>query len=55
MWPIVRRLASKSYPDDEETAVLIALKVWLFFIQEPGQEHWRCPCAGLDDPILPPD
>ena len=45
MWPVLRAMATKRYPDDDEAAVLLALKGWMTFIQQSGQEHWHCPCA----------
>ena len=51
MWTTLRAAAARRYPDDEEAAVLWALKGWAQFIQAPGQDHWLCACAdGRDEP-----
>jgi hypothetical protein len=47
-WVALRETGSTRYPDDEEAAVLFALKAWAIFIQQPGQEHWHCACAERD-------
>ena len=51
-WRRLRVHAAAQYPDDSEAAVLLALRVWAAFVQEPGQEHWHCACAE-DDPDDP--
>lgn len=44
MWPaIVARAAGR--PDPGGTALL----AWDRFTQQPGQEHWHCPCAEGSD------
>ena len=48
LWPVLRRRADLRHPDDPEAAVLMALKAWAEFIQQPGQAHWRCPCSEGD-------
>lgn len=48
MWPTLRTMAEKRYPEDEEQAALTALGLWTVFIQQQGQEHWRCACAEED-------
>jgi hypothetical protein len=49
MWRVLRAKAAIQHPDDEEAAVLLTLKGWARFIQQPGQEHWLCACAD-DEP-----
>jgi hypothetical protein len=47
-WVALRETGATRYPDDEEAAVLFALKAWAIFIQQPGQQHWHCACAERD-------
>ena len=49
IWPVIRAKAAQRFPEDEEAAVLLTLKQWVQFIQQPSQGHWRCPCSDLDD------
>jgi len=49
MWVTLRSAADTRYPLDPEEAVVYALRGWAAFIQQPGQEHWRCACAEADD------
>jgi hypothetical protein len=50
IWPALRARAAARYPDDEEAAVLSALRGWAVFIQLPGQAHWACACnEGRDE------
>ena len=48
MWTALREAAAKRHPDDEEAAVLLALRGWLAFLGQDGQDHWHCPCADED-------
>lgn len=34
---------------DPETGGPFSQRLWLEFVAEPGQEHWRCPCADYAD------
>jgi hypothetical protein len=49
VWEPLRKSAARRHPDNGESAALLALKGWAEFIQQPGQEHWRCACAEQDD------
>lgn len=48
MWVALRAQADRRHPDDSEEAILMALKAWALFIQQPGQAHWLCACAAAD-------
>jgi hypothetical protein len=50
VWPALRLTAAHFHSDDEEAAVVEALRAWAVFLQGVGQEHWRCACAA-DDPV----
>jgi hypothetical protein len=49
MWLALREQAAQRHPDDEEAAVLDALRGWVLFIEQPGQEHHLCACADRED------
>jgi len=49
VWLALRHAADCRHPTDSEAAVLLALRGWATFIQQPGQDHWRCACAEADE------
>lgn len=46
----MRTVGERRYPEDDEQGALLALALWAVFIQQDGQEHWRCACADQDEP-----
>jgi hypothetical protein len=48
VWTALRHAADCRHPEDSEAAVLLALRGWATFIQQPGQEHWLCACAEVE-------
>jgi hypothetical protein len=44
MWPALQESA-RLRAKDANDRLAIEVLMWDIFVQQPGQEHWHCPCG----------